>query len=301
MSSPRFGILIPCYNASSTISATLKSVQEAIKKTLIEIPVFVYDDCSTDDSMLVASQSWYSGSGFRILKNEHNVGERKTTNIAFNDFREDFNWVFIIHADDMVKEDWLTTLIESINDADTDKYFTVWSSYDSFTENTEKLIRGDNTGNIFQAKRSYDTIKYFLTKVYGSWHISGAAINVSLFHKLNGFDEKMPQFGDTDFFVRGLFAGFMDIYVSRTLTLYRTSERSVSSVSSRTNRDIREIFYLINKFSNVLTKNEMLNMYRIISRLSARRTVKSFIHGNFSLTWINFKYLGKSFLKQISN
>lgn len=293
----RYVVFIPCYNASKTIKETLQSVGVAINKTSLDIPVYIYDDCSADNSLEVAKEAWGKQGNLELIRNEQNAGERKTTNNAFAAFANLFDWVFIIHADDIVKEDWLVTLIDGIEKYGDDKCFTVWSSFDSFMNNITQVDKGDNSGAVQQVKRSSSQIKSYLTRLYSSWHISGAAFNVALYHQLKGFDESMAQFGDTDFFVRGLLAEYNDVYISRTLTFYRIVAGSVSSVSVRTNRDIREIYIIIEKYKHVLNKREISLLYGVIRKLSARRMIKCLGQKNFTQALQNFKQLSAAILK----
>lgn len=292
----RYAVFIPCYNAAGTIQETIESVQEAIEFVGLPIPVFIYDDCSKDDSYIVVSEFIKSKPTFSLIKNELNSGERKTTNLAFQKLYGTYDWVFIIHADDIVKKDWLASLISEIEKVDAD-CFTAWSSYDVFHDTIKNAEEGDNSGAVFYGSKSVEEVRAILRKMYSSWHISGAAFNLSLTHKLGGFDEKLAQFGDTDFFVRGLLAGYKHIYISRTLTYYRIIEGSVSSVSVNTNRDINEIIFLVDKYKSILTKKDKSALYGIVRRLSLRRAMKGLAYRKFSIAFHNFKQFGSFILK----
>jgi hypothetical protein len=120
---------------------------------------------------------------------------------------------------------------------------------------------------------------------------------LAIYHELKGFDETLAQFGDTDFFVRGLLAGYNDVYIARTLTYYRIVAGSVSSVSVSTNRDIREIHLLIEKYKHILNKKEISSLYGTIRKLSARRMIKSLTRKNFAQAFLNFKQVCAAILK----
>lgn len=293
----RYAVFIPCYNASATIHETIQSVYEAIQLLGASVPVFIYDDCSTDGSYELVEKYIKELTGFHLHKNEQNSGERKTTNKAFRNFLNQYDWVFIIHADDIVKKDWLKVLIGHIEKENDPQCFTVWSSYDSFYDKTKVIEEGDNTGAVLYETNQLDEIRAILRKMYCSWHISGAAVNVDLYHKLEGFEDTLAQFGDTDFFVRGMLSGYKHMYISRTLTLYRILQGSVSSVSANTNRDINEIQFLINKHRSILTKQDISALYKIVRKLSLRRMVKGIFNRNFPLALHSFKQFNKTILK----
>lgn len=289
----KYAVFIPCYNAASTIIETIASVQKSVLHTGADIPVFIHDDYSTDNSFALVSDVLPAYKNFHIIRNEQNAGERKTTNAAFKKFADQFNWVFIIHADDIVKEDWLQTLIAAIEAVDDRSCFTVWSSFDTFNENGI-LEKGDDSGAIQHIAKNKEAITRYISQVSSSWHISGCAVNVNIYLELKGFDEGMPQFGDTDFFVKGLLAGHTDVYISRTLTLYRILTRSVSGVSFRTNRDIREIYILLNRYQHLLSKKQVAGIYRLITRISARRTIKWLLKWKLKLAFMNLRQCSQS-------
>lgn len=276
----KIAVFIPCYNAAATIAATMESVCAAVQAIALPVQVYLYDDCSKDDSVAIALRRWQGPGELIVHRNTVNSGERKTTNDAFGNFAGIYQWVFIIHADDIVKKEWLKEMYEQIRQVDDSRCFTVWSSFDSLDGVTGKVVPGDDTSEIYVVDRTPEQKRSYITKLYCNWHISGAAINVGLYQELNGFDVTMAQFGDTDFFARGLLAGFTDVYISRTLTYYRVVAGSVSSTSVRTNRDIREIIYIISKFRDILTGGEMRQLYRNLANLSLRRAVRWVIHPN---------------------
>jgi glycosyltransferase involved in cell wall biosynthesis len=282
MTEKKIAIFIPCYNAARTIESTLSSVEEAVKKMDFPVPVYIYDDGSKDDSLGIARRTWKNTSPLFIEQNPQNMGERRTTNTAFGHLSASFDWVYIIHADDIVKPDWLSVLYEQIRLADDEKCFTIWSSFDSMDDKTGLSEPGDNSGAITKRDRTEEEKKQYIINLYCSWHISGAAINLRLFHQLEGFDVSMAQFGDTDFFTRGLLAGFGDVYLSRTLTHYRVISNSVSSVSVKTNRDIKEIIYIIKKFSPVLDTSQRRQLQSNLTRIALRRAIKWLLKLNFS-------------------
>lgn len=294
MNERRIAVFIPCYNAAKTIGDTIRSVISAVQYIGFSVPIYVYDDHSTDNSLDVLRSLDTEGQALIIRTNAENLGERKTTNIAFEYFHKTFDWVLVIHADDIAKPKWLSETYSAICGAG-ENCFTVWSSFDGLDDATGKITPGDNSGMITTRVREESEIINYISRLYSSWHISGAAFNVEYYQKLNGFDVSMAQFGDTDFFVRGLQAGYQDIYLSKTLTYYRTVSLSVSAISNRTNRDIREIYVLIGKFGAQLPKSGLLKMYKTILRLGVRRTLKAARQGNTNMIWANTRVSFKAF------
>jgi GT2 family glycosyltransferase len=116
-----------------------------------------------------------------------------------------------------------------------------------------------------------------LRKISSSWRISGAAIKSEAFKSIGGFDVRMPQYGDTDFYIRGLLMGFRDVYIANSLTKYRIIDGSVTDVSFKTNRDVREILYLVDKFKVLLD----IKSRRVIKVKAKTILIKRFLRSLF--------------------
>ena len=96
-------IVIPAFNAAATIVETLRAVQACPGVAKLG-GVFVCDDASTDNTPKLAGDAWISMPKLTILQNEQRLGERSTVNAAFERLRKHYEWIFILHADDVVKE-----------------------------------------------------------------------------------------------------------------------------------------------------------------------------------------------------
>jgi glycosyltransferase involved in cell wall biosynthesis len=303
----RFAVFIPAYNASKTVIETLNGINRAAAVIRQIVPVYVVDDCSKDDTAEVIENHKFSNLDIHLDINKVNLGERGTINAYFKKLDNEIDWIFLIHADDIPKCNWLQDIIEVIEKADDNKYFTVWSSYDSFNNHTGEETEGDNDGEIVFNNRNTIDARTYIAKVTCSWHVSGAAINRKLFEKIGGFDAAMPQYGDTDFFAAGMLSGYNDIYLRKTLTRYRIITSSVSFISKNTNRDIREMMYLINKYNIVLTAHEKMKISLLAVKNCSRRIIKHAIKGRiytvYNLVPLTFKafvsflfYRGKTIL-----
>jgi glycosyltransferase involved in cell wall biosynthesis len=284
-------VFIPAYNASKTIYETLEGINISAFTAGIILPVFVYDDFSSDNTLEVLKSFKADNIQIYIHQNKKNLGERATINHAFSEFGKQFHWVYLIHADDIPKPDWIQAINKVIYSCNNDTIFTVWSSFDSLIEIDKSIIEGDNEGTVVINNRSSEDANIYLTKITSSWHVSGAAINLKLFNLIGGFDSLLPQYGDTDFFVRGFLNGFSDIYIRKTLTFYRIIQSSVSSVSRNTNRDIKEMIYLSDKFQKILSKQQRRRIFKKGFKLAVKRVAKETKSGNFKSAMQNSKML----------
>src|SRR5215471_13805190 len=99
-------VVIPAFNAAATIVETLRALQACPGVAKLG-GVFVCDDASKDDTSKLAADAWTTIPQLTILRNEEQLGERRTINAAFEQVRGDYQWIFILPADDVVKENWL--------------------------------------------------------------------------------------------------------------------------------------------------------------------------------------------------
>ncbi|HAN39749.1 MAG TPA: hypothetical protein DCQ29_12665 [Chitinophagaceae bacterium] len=287
----RIIIFIPAYNAETTILDTLKAVDEAILHYGVEIPVIVVNDCSTDKTGLVIQSFVEVKTYFIYEENSENRGERGTIEYYFEELRLQYDWVFLIHADDIPKKEWISTMAKVISDVNDSEYFTVWSSYDNLLHENGKIIGGDNQGDIVMNNWTPKDAANFLAKITASYHVSGAAINLKLYFQIGGFKAFLQQYGDSVFYASGILKGYKDVYIRQTLTYYRIIKSSVSFVSKRTNRDIKEIIYIIDTFSSILTPYHIKKIKSFARNLLIRRFVKSMLSLNFVFMWNNFKWI----------
>ncbi len=273
-------VLIPCYNCGNTILESIDSVNLAIENVNLPIPVFIYDDCSTDDSVAKIEAKIELLSNFFLVKNYINLGQWNTKNRAFNSFKDKFKWVFILHADDIAKGNWLIELIQMIVYKGKES-FSVWSSYDVLIEPSKKIEYGETSGFL---KFSNPIIAYhdriaevntLLKKVSTAWHISGSAINLHKWCDLESFDDKFVHYSDSDIWIRSKLSGMGDLYIAKSLIFYRLHNESVSAVTFRTNRDIKEMFLFLNKYSSVISNGNKMFLLKRILRSASIRFIKS--------------------------
>jgi GT2 family glycosyltransferase len=274
-------IVIPAFNASATIVETLRAVQACP-----ELPklggVFVCDDASTDNTPKIAAGAWVSIPNLTILQNKQRLGERSTVNAAFERLRKEYEWILILHADDVVKENWLNLYLQRIEAAEP-RVASICSSYDCWDPEAKIIESGED-----DFSRDLETIRGARESVLGTlkagcwWHISGCAIRVDRFFEIGEFRPHMPQLGDYEWLLRCLKLGYDIEYIPRTTMLYRTHPASVSSSSFRRGQDLIERLELFGAYCDegYLTKRQVravrmqiiyTALKRIAKQLSARQ------------------------------
>ncbi|MFO0941596.1 MAG: hypothetical protein U0930_12615 [Pirellulales bacterium] len=101
------------------------------------------------------------------------------------------------------------------------------------------------------------------------------------FFAVGGFCEDMPQLGDLEWLIRASQAGFDIRYIPRTLIKYRQIGGNVSSVSFKTNRDLRESWVIATRHHLDEGLEIAIREYATRQSKSAlRRSATSLLRGN---------------------
>lgn len=274
-------IAIPTYNAAGTLGETLMSIQ-ALGSDLTRISeVVVADDCSTDDSMKVALNTWkLDRPPLRIVRNNENLGERETLNRVVEALPNSVSWMFILHADDMARSEWLSANFRAIDSA-ADDVGALTSSYDVLFPDG-RLQYGENLGESGKVHIAPDLESIRGTVRNGCWFkISSCCLRVSAFKEVGGFQANLPQLGDWEYVLRLLRRGWGIDYLPLRLSVYRLSAQSVSSVSFKTHRDIKEACLIFLAYAPCLTAFDVSRRHLWYLQVLLRRSVSSFVKGDF--------------------
>jgi GT2 family glycosyltransferase len=275
-------IVIPAFNAAATIVETLYAIQACPGVTQLGA-VFICDDASTDNTCKLASDAWTSMPKLTILKNAQRLGERSTVNAAFGRLRKHYEWIFILHADDVVKENWLKLYFQRIKAAEP-RVASICSSYDWWNPEANRIDSGED-----DFSRDLEIIRGTRESVLDTlragcwWHISGCAIRVEQFFEIGGFRAHLPQLGDFEWLLRCLKLGYDVEYIPRTTMLYRIHSASVSSKSFRRAQDLIEQLEIFGTYCNesYLTKQEFRAVRMRIVCTALKRIVTQFSAGKF--------------------
>jgi glycosyltransferase involved in cell wall biosynthesis len=274
-------IVIPAFNAAATIAETLHAVQACPGVEKLG-GVFVCDDASTDNTPKIAADAWISVPRLTILQNEQRLGERSTVNAAFEHLRKDYQWIFILHADDVVKKNWLDLYLHRMKSAEP-RVASICSSYDCWCPAVKRIESGED-----DFSRDLEIIRGARESVLGTlkagcwWHISGCAIRVERFFDIGGFRPHMPQLGDYEWLLRCLKLGYDIEYIPRTTMLYRTHPASVSSMSFRRGQDLIERLELFRAYceEGYLTRRQLRAVRMRVVYTVLTRVVKQLSTGN---------------------
>ena len=295
-------ILIPAFNASSTIVETLTSIQGQSEEALSQVDqVIVVDDHSTDETSKIARRCWHRESPIlAIRRNQANKGERATCNGIFKELiKKGCEWCCVLHADDVAKGNWLTVLFAAI-DQHSDLAASICSSWDNLYAGG-RIVAGEDipSAELRLIRGSVDEVKNTLMRGCW-WHFSGCAVNLSRFEEVGFFDESMPQLGDLDWLLRALLSGKNIVYIPQTLIYYRNSSTNVSSTSFATNRDLREAIRIASKLRQHTSLRFSVNKFtRRQLVASLRRSIKRLAQGQITSAFSAFTISIKSLLQLV--
>ena len=101
-------IIIAAFNAQKTLGTAIES---ALNQTDCNLEVIVVDDCSTDDTALIAKRYATLDSRVSVLKTDYNLGCSEARNLAISAARG--TWLAVLDADDFFAPDRIATLLET--------------------------------------------------------------------------------------------------------------------------------------------------------------------------------------------
>jgi GT2 family glycosyltransferase len=272
-------IIIPAYNAAATIAETLQSIQ-ALPVGLERLhAVMVADDCSTDDSMAVAQANWHSSVPLQCVRNEKNKGERATINDAVARLPAHVRWFYILHADDLALPNWMEVFGRAM-DAAGDRVAALTASYDVLYPDG-RIEPGENKGEERKEKIAGTPESIRHTLFAGCWFkISSCCIRVDAFRSVGGFMPDMPQLGDWEFTLRLFREDWGIDYVPLCLSVYRQLPQSVSSISFRTHRDVREGLLILSMYRAFLSPMDLVRRHGYYAGQLSRRVAASLLRGD---------------------
>jgi len=91
----KLAVLMPTYNAADYLNESIDSI---LKQTFVNFDLYVYDDCSTDNTAELISE--YKDSRLFYRKNKENCGIAKTLNKGLEDLLPQYEYIARMDADD---------------------------------------------------------------------------------------------------------------------------------------------------------------------------------------------------------
>jgi glycosyltransferase involved in cell wall biosynthesis len=211
---PRFSVVVPAYQAQSTLSETLDAI---LAQAYVDWECIVVDDGSTDGTLRVASTYASRDPRMRVLHQE-NQGTAGACNAGVSAASGDF--VVICSADDILLPEHLSTMSAFI-DAE--------EGYDIYSSNGYVWEPGYSRETFYGADEGKGILSLELADVIHSCFFSvGAAYRRGLFAAVGGY--RLGVYGeDYDFWLRAMASGARHRYLPEPLSLHRVSPTQKSA------------------------------------------------------------------------
>lgn len=201
--SPKFSIIIPAYNAESTLRETLDSITD---QDFSDYEVILVNDGSVDKTSEVFENWQKYHHSQSLLINQENKGLGAARNLAAS--KATGEWLCFIDADDLWIPNKLSVLNELIelNNGVTWIYHPVWELSESGEIKPRRI-------------KSISTLIDFFH--HNPFTPSAVAVKKDVFFSTGGWEERRDRVEDLGLWV-GLFeAGQVPFYTPKLLTKYR--------------------------------------------------------------------------------
>ena len=269
-------VLILSYNDSATIAECVRSVISQQRSHQLAA-ILLADDASRDDTVARAHAA--AGSArLHVLPTPQNFGPWPNLNRSLHYGARLADWVLILHADDIAKEDWLDALWSRIEGC-SDDVASISTSWDMLFGDDLKQT-GENQADavrIIPGSREavHDTL---LNGCW--WKISGAAVRSRAFEQIGDFDSSVPQCADWDWTMRALDQGWSIEYIPRVHTIYRQHAATMSTSALRNDIDIRDAITVLDRFGHTLGKRELIGYHAQRGKYALRRLARGVLKGD---------------------
>jgi glycosyltransferase involved in cell wall biosynthesis len=220
--SPLVSICIPVYNHELYVEECIRA---ALGQSYPEIEVIVVDDCSSDNSHVIAAA--IKDPRLIVLKNARRLGIGANWNRAVRESRGEF--VVIVPSDDALEPEHVKELLAIM----------VPDHGMAFAGVAAALIgpHGQSLGENRRQRISLDAIDVADSRELWRWLFgtrvvfSGTMFRRSCYDAIGGFDEELVIAEDRDFWVR-LLLRWRYAYLNRLLVKFRWHPYNTSGVSS---------------------------------------------------------------------
>ena len=139
---PKISVIIPVYNASSTIKKAIRSIQN---QKLKELEIILYDDCSPDNSYNIMDELKKEDPRIKLFKNERNRGVLYTRLSA--SLIAKGKYITYLDNDDMFCRDDIFSIV--YDEIERNNYdiveFNGYSTHDFHLINKDKNIKSTST------------------------------------------------------------------------------------------------------------------------------------------------------------
>jgi glycosyltransferase involved in cell wall biosynthesis len=221
---PRVSVVMPAYNAASTVGAAVSSV---LRQTYPQLELVLVDDGSGDATSAIAAA--HEGP-VRIVRQE-NRGVAAARNRGIAEARGEL--IAFCDADDVLFDEHVSALVDAY-DAHAGKRLATANSYWLFPA-------GVDPSKVRYRGRFPDPARQRLAILEQNFVSTMSLFPRSLVDEIGPFDVGRRRAEDWDFWLRAVFAGYEVVLQRRPLALYRWGATGLSSAYEQMDEDVVEI------------------------------------------------------------
>lgn len=129
-------IIVPIYNVEKYLKSCLDSI---VNQTYSNIEIILVNDCTKDNSMIIAQSYAQVDSRIKIINNKENVGLSETRNVGLRNSQGEY--IIFVDSDDTVERDFVEKLYNKIAEDNVD--FVVCGN-NLFNDNNQELHLKDD-------------------------------------------------------------------------------------------------------------------------------------------------------------
>lgn len=208
---PFFSIIVPCFNASATLSETLDSIAA---QTDVDWEALIVDDGSTDTTWAMAVARAARDSRIKVIRNPGSGPSAARNEGAF---RARGEVMAFCDADDLWTPDKLTRMRETFARPDVDGAYARIAFFDDKGSRTVSTVpEGALTVPMLLGENPVCTM-------------SNVAVRRQVFIESGGFDTTMVHNEDLEWLIRIAASGFRIVGLTDVLVRYRTSPTGLSA------------------------------------------------------------------------
>ena len=208
---PRFSIVMPCFNAATTLPETLASLRA---QTFSDWELLCVDDGSSDATLDLIQAEARRDTRVRVLRNP-GKGPSAARNLALPEARGDI--LAFCDADDLWEPEKLACLVAAFAEPSVAAVFAQVAFFDGTRSSSVSTVpAADLTVPMLLAENPVCTM-------------SNLAVRREVFSQTGGFDTRLVHNEDLEWLIRLVATGHRVVGLDRCLVRYRTSVSGLSS------------------------------------------------------------------------
>lgn len=214
MKSPAVTLVVPCYNGLPFLEWTLDSIA---KQTLADFECIVVDDASTDGSAAMISSFCRRDPRFRLIKHRANAGLSASRNTGLRAARGQY--IAFLDADDLLNPEGLALRYETLREISDPACVGTYCGSISIPEGARVP-----PATLPQTLKVIDLVT---SSGQCPFNANQPMFKTALLRRYGGFNEKLKQAEDYDYWLRLLRAGFYFAPTNFRAVTYRSRSNSM--------------------------------------------------------------------------